>query len=114
MPARLHACVVPKAGATVLSLVVLKSFICKFLTPQKKQVTCPAETSEVACVVVQVLVRQRELGLAQIAGTSDMPIDGQLPLANAGFVLGTPAALLPLPRPIPPVTNGRQLCMHKC
>ncbi|KAL3139054.1 hypothetical protein ABBQ32_005852 [Trebouxia sp. C0010 RCD-2024] len=36
----------------------------------------------------EVLVRQRELGLAQIAGTSDMPIDGQLPLANAGFVLG--------------------------
>ena len=44
------------------------------------------------CVVVQVLMRQRELGLAQIAGTSDMPIDGQPPLANSGFAPGTPAA----------------------
>ena len=36
----------------------------------------------------QVLMRQRELGLAQIAGTSDMAIDGHPPLPISGPVLG--------------------------
>lgn len=96
----------PEAGATVPSLFILKSPVCKFLAPQKEQVTCPAETSEVAWVVVQVLMRQRELGLAQIAGTSDMPIDGQPPLASAGFVPGTPAPPLPLPLPLSSMADG--------
>ena len=36
---------------------------------------------------VQVLMRQRELGLAQLAGTADMPIDG-VPSLPSGAASG--------------------------
>ena len=39
-------------------------------------------------------MRQRELGLAHIAGTSDMPIDGQPPLASPAFGRGNLAPLM--------------------
>ena len=51
----------------------------------------------------QVLMRQRELGLAQIAGTSDMAIDGQPPMSSSGLVPGNLFSPPPPPPP-PPIT----------